>query len=206
MGDAHKQDHVYFAAIDAEMAAGGREALLYHLLFEVDCSKVNLRQIPHTAALLEQKLETAKPEHGWWLDILHHGMLPGYRDEVALSQQNRTVPELLGESSGLQQDQTPMLRNETASEVLYDSYVEHAKKQGVPRRAIETQIGRFLQKVVGAHLHRSKKTYWVQNQLGIRSKKRGLVYTFPPLSACRRLFTELINEKIAWEGEEDDWG
>jgi hypothetical protein len=231
MGGAHKQDFAYFAAIDAEMAAGGYEALLYHLLSEVDCSKVNLRQIPHTAALLEQKLETAKSEHGWWLDILHRGVLPGYREEVALLQQNRTVPELPeelqkmplskklpeepqngtpselpGKSSGVQQDETPVLRNETASEVLYDSYIEHAKKQGVSRRAIETQIGRFLQKVVGVHLHKSKRTYWVKNQLGILSKKRGTVYTFPPLSECRRLFTELINEEIAWEGEEDDWG
>ena len=38
VGDAHQQDHAYFAAIDAEMNAGGREALLFHLLFEVDCS------------------------------------------------------------------------------------------------------------------------------------------------------------------------
>jgi hypothetical protein len=62
MGEAHRKDYPYFAAIDAEMAAGGREALLYHLLHEVDCTKVNLRQIPHTAALLEQKLETASAE------------------------------------------------------------------------------------------------------------------------------------------------
>ena len=60
VGDEHQQDYTYFAAIDAEMEAGGREALLYHLLFEVDCSKVNLRHIPHTTALLEQKLESAK--------------------------------------------------------------------------------------------------------------------------------------------------
>ena len=61
------------------MEAGGREALLHHLLFEVDCSKVNLRQIPETTALLEQKLETASAEQGWWLDILQRGELPGYQ-------------------------------------------------------------------------------------------------------------------------------
>ena len=80
VGDAHQQDHAYFAAIDAEMNAGGREALLHHLLFEVDCSAVNLRQIPHTMALVEQKLEAASPEHGWWLDVLRRGVLPGYRE------------------------------------------------------------------------------------------------------------------------------
>jgi len=181
MGDTHKQDHAYFAAIDAEMDAGGREALLYHLLFEVDCSKVNLRQIPHTKALLEQKLETAKPEQGWWLDILRRGVLPGYRSDKA--------------------------QNETPSETLYDDYIEHARKQGVPRRAIETQIGMFLQKVVGPGLHRSKKAYHTRDRYGTLSvEKRGPVYAFPPLSKCRQLFTGLINEAIGWEGEEDDWG
>ena len=55
VGDEHREDYPYFAAIDAEMDNGGREALLYHLLYEVDCATVNLRQIPHTAALIEQK-------------------------------------------------------------------------------------------------------------------------------------------------------
>ena len=32
MGEAHVQDHAYFAAITQEMDNGGREALLYHLL------------------------------------------------------------------------------------------------------------------------------------------------------------------------------
>jgi hypothetical protein len=180
VGDAHQQDHAYFAAIDAEMNAGGREALLHHLLFEVDCSKINLRQIPHTMALVEQKLETASPEHGWWLDILRRGTLPGYRDE------------------------TP--QNEVSSEVLYVDYIEHAKKQGVPRRAIETQLGIFLQKVVGSGLHRSKKTHVVENYTGgVTSEKRGLVYVFPPLSECRQVFAALLNEEITWEWEGDDW-
>jgi hypothetical protein len=105
MSDAHRNDYPYFAAIDAEMNAGGREALLYHLLFEVDCQAVNLRQIPHTAALLEQKLETASPEQGWWLDTLNRGVLPGNRNELA--------------------------HNWAAAEALYDDYIEHARKQGV---------------------------------------------------------------------------
>ena len=124
--------------------------MLYHLLFEVDCSKVNLRQTPHTTALLEQKLETASAEQGWWLDILRRGTLPGYRD-----------------------DETPS--NESPCEVLYDDYIEHAKKQGVSRRAIETQLGMFLHKIVGRNLLRSsKKNYRIQDRLGgISEEKRG---------------------------------
>ena len=98
----------------------------------MDCNAVNLRQIPHTVALVEQKLEAASPEHGWWLDVLRRGMLPGYREE--------TVP-----------------RNEMPSETLYDDYIEHAKKQGIPRRAIETKLGMFLSKVVGPNLKREQE-------------------------------------------------
>jgi hypothetical protein len=185
VGEAHMQDHPYFAAIDAEMDAGGREALLYHLLFEVDCSKVNLRQIPHTTALLEQKLETASPEHGWWLDILGRGVLPGYRD-------------------------TKAPQNEVSAQVLYDDYVEHAKKRGVPRRVIETKLGLFLRKVVGPNLRRSKreKTSSSGTFSTLSGREREPFYEFPPLSECRQAFTALLNEQqVLWEGEEGaEWG
>ena len=75
VGEAHKEDYPYFAAIDEEMNNGGREALLYHLL-NFDLSKVNLREIPKTAALLDQKLSSLDAEHGWWLDMLERGELP----------------------------------------------------------------------------------------------------------------------------------
>ena len=80
MGEARMQDTKYFAAIDAEMDNGGREALLEHLL-RFDLSTVNLREIPKTAALLEQKMSSLSPEQGWWLDTLVRGELPWGVDE-----------------------------------------------------------------------------------------------------------------------------
>ena len=173
-GDAHQQDHAYFAAIDRQMNEGGREALLYHLLFEVDCSKVNLRQIPHTVALVEQKLEAATPEQGWWLDILRRGSLPGDWNGTG----------------------------ESPSAMLFDDYVEHARKQGVSRRSIETMLGLFLQKIVGPGLQKVKRVY---TQAATEADKRGPIYVFPPLKACRKNFAALLNEhNIQWD-EEDSW-
>jgi hypothetical protein len=77
IGTGHQEDHDYFAAIDDEMRNGGSEALLYHLLYEVDCKAVNLRKIPETAALFEQKVASMTPEQAWWLGILMRGVLPG---------------------------------------------------------------------------------------------------------------------------------
>src|SRR5262249_9763877 len=61
VGENHLGDKPYFAAIAQELNGGGREALLYHLL-HFDLTKVELRSVPKTEALLEQKLHTLDPQ------------------------------------------------------------------------------------------------------------------------------------------------
>ena len=54
-------DHEYFRKIDAQLRnEGGYEALLYHLLHEVDISDFNVRAVPKTAALAEQAAYSRK--------------------------------------------------------------------------------------------------------------------------------------------------
>ena len=119
MGEARMQDHDYFAAIDVEMSNGGREALLHYLL-NFDTSSVNLRQIPRTTALWEQKLASLTPEQGWWLDVLRAGRLPGFS----------AAPGRVSVGT------------------MFEDYVQHAQKSGARRRSIETQLGIFLRKMV----------------------------------------------------------
>ncbi|HWY14263.1 MAG TPA: DUF5906 domain-containing protein [Rhizomicrobium sp.] len=119
IGDGQIRNGEYFAAIDDEMGSGGREALLYDLL-QFDLSNVDLRSVPKTCALLDQKIASLTTEQGWWLDILQSARLPwgvGYA-------------------------------NGCAKEMLFDRYVEHANKRGVKRRSIQTQIGIFLKRTV----------------------------------------------------------
>jgi hypothetical protein len=99
VGDEHLKDAAYFAAIDKEMDNGGREALLYYLL-NFDLSKVNLREILTTSALLDQKIASLQPEHAWWFDLLQRGQLPGASEQA----------------------------NVCARDALFDDYVEHARK------------------------------------------------------------------------------
>jgi hypothetical protein len=54
VGDSHKQDYSYFKAIVEEMDNGGREALL-HLLLNLDLAGFEVRKVPQTAALADQK-------------------------------------------------------------------------------------------------------------------------------------------------------
>lgn len=124
IGEAQIQNHSYFAAIEAELSAstdgrpdGGRRALLAYLL-SYDLSDIQLRQIPRTDALLDQKLRSMTPEESWWVDVLMAGQLPG-------------------DTAGT---------GECAAAYVFDHYIEHGKKTGSPRRAAEVSLGSFLRK------------------------------------------------------------
>ena len=185
VGDAHKQDHAYFAAIDAEMAAGGREALLHHLLFEVDCTKVNLRQIPHTAALLEQKLETANPEQGWWLDILRRGVLPGYREATRKRAERDAVGSTLRRLHRARQEagRAPAGNRNAA---------RHVPAEG---------------RGTGPAPEQRRRTRPKTRDLA-PLETRPWTYIFPPLSECRQAFVALLNETVAVGRGRDgvEWG
>jgi hypothetical protein len=64
-----EQNHEYFREIDEELEHGGLEYLLADLLaFNLDA--VNLRQIPRTEALLEQKIRSLESVESWWFERL----------------------------------------------------------------------------------------------------------------------------------------
>ena len=57
---ARANDHDHFRAIDAQLRDGGYEALLYHLLYEIDIRDFNVRDVPKTAELAEQAAYSRK--------------------------------------------------------------------------------------------------------------------------------------------------
>lgn len=75
-GDGRMQDAAFFQAMMAEMQDGGYGRLLHDLL-EFDLSTVNLRDIPQTAGLLEQKIRSLAPEVAWWYECLWKGAITG---------------------------------------------------------------------------------------------------------------------------------
>ncbi len=64
----------YFEAIVDEMNNGGREALLHQLRMR-DLSAFNVRQVPQTRALAEQKVLSLDGLHRWWLAVLDRGVV-----------------------------------------------------------------------------------------------------------------------------------
>jgi hypothetical protein len=179
------QDRAYFAAIDEQMDNGGREALLDHLR-KFDLKGVDLRTIPKTAALLDQKMSTLNPMQGWWLDTLMRGKLPG-----------------------LLPDESPKGYCTCPSASIFDLYLDHAQKQGIRRRSLEVQIGVFLKKCVpGLRKRESATKNLPSNDPGDANCRtehfRNNVYDFPPLAKCRKAFAESLQQEIAWP-ENSDW-
>jgi hypothetical protein len=114
------QHHEYFAEMDAELDSGGREALLHDLL-AFDLSKVKLRVIPKTAALLEQKKLSLGAIDNWFLGRLENG---------APTKNHDRWPEVI----------------EVAS--LYNDYINESEKVGHRRRADQTAFGMRLNKII----------------------------------------------------------
>src|SRR5262249_16964031 len=128
VGEAHLGDKAYFRAIADELDNGGREALLDYLL-NFDLSKVDLRSVPKTKALLEQKLHSLDGEQGWWLGVLTDGELPA----------NMIEPR------------------GCRPQTLFSHYREETNRAGIKRKRIETLIGTFLSKHVPGLRRREKR-------------------------------------------------
>jgi hypothetical protein len=74
VSDDHMQDSTYFGAIREAMDNGGRENLL-HFLKTYDLSKYDVRAVPKTEALRDQKQLSLESYEDWWFNKLRIGVL-----------------------------------------------------------------------------------------------------------------------------------
>jgi hypothetical protein len=74
---AHMRDTAYFADIEKQLLEGGYEALLYYFLNEVDLKDFNVRLVPQTEGLKEQRDMSLEPHDMWWVELLESGILTG---------------------------------------------------------------------------------------------------------------------------------
>jgi hypothetical protein len=81
VSDARKEDHEWFAALEAELEGGGLAALLHDML-TMDLGDWHPRRgRPQTAALTDQKVSSLRGLESFWFEYLQSGDLPiGRRD------------------------------------------------------------------------------------------------------------------------------
>jgi hypothetical protein len=77
VGEAHNDDHAHFAAIRGGMEAGGYEAMLHDLL-QIDLTTFNLRRVPVTDRLQQQKKLSLDTSNAWWLEVSTEAMYSGH--------------------------------------------------------------------------------------------------------------------------------
>jgi hypothetical protein len=107
VSEHRKGDHEYFGAILKQMEAGGDAAMLYDLL-NIDITTFNVRAVPVTEGLQQQKKLSLPTFEAWWLDVLHRGYV--YRSHLGLE-------EYFGD-----------WHDEVATEVLYASYIDYTRR------------------------------------------------------------------------------
>lgn len=119
VADQRRRDTTYFRGIRNELESGGFENLL-HFLLNFDLTNFEVRIVPLTPALREQKGFSMGPMEDWWLNRLHDGSL--------LAGQNRYNPVVpVG--------------------ALYEDYAVSCRQSNVLFMGNRTRMGYFLRKV-----------------------------------------------------------
>ena len=130
VGEDHKQDFSYFAAIDDELyKSDGLQAFLT-LLLKLDISGVNLRKVPQTDGLARQKVLSLEPHDQFILDCLHGGEIAG-----------EVWPEDRPEKNETNRD--PRRQD------VYDAYVQYARAMQV-RPVAANRFGKVFEARTGA--------------------------------------------------------
>lgn len=184
------QKHAYFQAIQDQLDTGGYEALLYHFLNEVDLTGFNVRVVPKTAGLLEQRNYGLQPLDAWWLELLESGTITGADPD----QPNKAV------SNEYQREVEVTLPYGTVQKRI-------VRQLGVydQARQIEPRLkNHFNDHRLGAHL----REMGCDNEKKVL-RKRG--WTFPPLRQCREAWLKRFPdwpwrdpEITEWRAEEQD--
>lgn len=119
VGSEKMQDKKYFSAISSQMDKGGREALL-HFLLNYDISTFEVRDVPKTAALQDQKLLSMSNEEAWWFEKLEEGRLLREHDNW---------------------------EREVQKNMLQDDYIAFMQRVGIMRKSSPTALGKFLGRI-----------------------------------------------------------
>lgn len=119
VSEERKQDQAYFGKLLAELANGGKAAMLHDLL-AWNINDAMLRTPLMTAAKTRIAVNTMKPIEHWWFELLERGHI--FED---------TWPDRV-----LKKD----------LHASYIAFLDHHYKQNRERRATETELGMFLRK------------------------------------------------------------
>lgn len=178
--ELRRGDHAYFAALRAEMDNGGPAALLAYLL-AIDLSGFQVRDVPDTAALGEQKLEGLKNVERWWYGVLQQGYIEGAQRSTTDRDTGITTSHWLRNAVRIEKTE------------LREAYGRWLRT----RRYDGEEVGEVdFSKRLGA-LVSGLETVQIRSNGG-----RARVWSVPPLQDCRSMFEDAIGSTVEWPEDE----
>ena len=185
VGEGRKQDVSYFKALVKQMEEGGREALL-HFLMTYDLSAYEVRDVPQTQGLREQKIHTLGNEEQWWMERLTDGRV------------TRDAPDW---------------HTEVQKDHLMRDYIKFSEDQKHMRRVTPTLLGRSLNRFLPEGFPKTTQRITDverdDGRGGTRwARERVNWYTVPSLEACRDAWDKKYNTQFDWPvlDESGGWG
>lgn len=175
VSDNQRQNTAYFAAIEREMANGGREALL-HFLMHYDLRGFNVRDVPKTDALQSQKEWTFDAMEEWWYSKLQDGEIFD----------GEGWPAMIPRAN------------------MRESLTAYTKAFGTSLRSNATKLGGFLKKVLPPDWDNgSGKLPGTHNVIDENGEPKQVSnpngYRLPPLEVCRTSWERLFGGNFKWQ-------
>lgn len=176
VSEAKKQNRDYFRGIMGDLEDGGYENLL-HFLMTYDLSEYEVRNVPTTRALHDQKMHSLGPEEQWWYEKLFYGRL-------------------------MDEDDTWL--GEVQTKELQNDYVEFMRRVGFNRKCSAVALGKFLQRVCPEGWPRNPQkraevTTYTPDGFLIKKMARPYFYEFPGLQLLRDLWDERYGGGNDWK-------
>ncbi len=172
----YAQNSTYFRALRDEMKNGGRAALLDYLQnYNIDDFEV--RDVPATAGLADQKVQGLKNVHRWWYGMLENG-------EIDLGGRNG-----FGEDSDASQwHEKPIHVDRKEFRDAYARWLQRRRFDGdeLTPNQFGSAMREMVQSLDGSRPRKSQK--------GARPRD----YVIPPLDLARNEFSVFMKQKISW--------
>jgi hypothetical protein len=172
VGNKRRKNTAFFGAMDKQMKAGGYAALMHHLVYEVDLTGFDVRDVPETKAMRKQKLLSLKPEEKFWHYELSRGDLGAINRDKGLVR-------------NADWEKVPI---SVFTDDLKGRLLAYLRDHGLPKVAPK-DLGVALSKLCPSH---TKPRYRVRGQQVTH-------YNFPKLKQCRDEFEAVIGSGVDWD-------
>lgn len=174
VSNKQRGNHKYFEALRKEMDGDGPAALLDYLT-NYDISDFQVRDVPDTEALAEQKVEGLKNVERWWHGVLQHGSIEGHghaQNANSISNNQWLRESVRIEKSEFRDGYSRWMRNrrydgEEISEIEFTKRMMHMLP-GITQARPRAGSGRI-------HM-----------------------YVLPDLNECRTSFEQMLGSELTW--------